>query len=124
MCPISVEMCGNLTYISSTVSKANDPETPMAATAKLERFAARIQPEEKRMLERAAKLTGRKLTDFVMGSARDAALQAIERYEHLTLTDPRDREAFVDAMLNPPTPNDRLREAARRYREATEEQSS
>ena len=96
----------------------------MAAPGKLERFAARIQPEEKRMLERAAKLTGRKLTDFVMRSARDAALQAIERYEHLTLIDPRDREAFVDAMLNPPTPSARLRAAARRYREATEEQSS
>jgi len=96
----------------------------MAAKAKLERFAARIRPEEKRMLERAARLTGRKLTDFVMGSARDAALQAIERYEHLTLIDPRDREAFVDAMLNPPMPSAKLSEAARRYREATEEHSS
>lgn len=96
----------------------------MPAKAKLERFAARIQPEEKRMLERAAKLTGRKLTDFVMGSARDAALQAIERFEHLTLIDPQDREAFVDAMLNPPMPSARLREAARRYRDVTEEHSS
>lgn len=96
----------------------------MAAKGKLERFAARIQPEEKRMLERAAKLTGRKLTDFVMGSARDAALQAIERLEHLTLIDARDRAAFVDAMLNPPMPSVRLREAAQRYREVTEEHSS
>jgi uncharacterized protein (DUF1778 family) len=75
------------------------------------------------MLERAARLTGRKLTEFVMGSARDAALQAIERYEYLTLVDPRDRAAFVDAMLNPPTPSVRLRDAAQRYREVTEEHS-
>jgi len=96
----------------------------MATTAKLERFAARIRPEEKRTLERAAKLTGRKLTDFVMGSAHEVALQTIERLEHLTLVDPRDREAFVSAMLNPPTPGARLRKAAQRYREATEEPSS
>lgn len=100
------------------------PETLMTTTAKLERFAARIRPEEKRTLERAAKLTGRKLTDFVMGSAHEAALQTIERLEHLTLIDPRDRDAFVNAMLNPPTPGVRLRQAARRYRAATEEPSS
>ena len=53
-----------------------------------------------------------------------AATEKLDRYEDLTLVDPRDREAFVDAMLNPPIPSVRLREAARRYREATEEQSS
>lgn len=96
----------------------------MTTSAKLERFAARIRPEEKRTLERAARLTGRKLTDFVIGSAHEVAIQTIERFEHLTMIDPRDREAFVNAMLNPPTPGTRLREAARRYREATEEPSS
>jgi uncharacterized protein (DUF1778 family) len=53
-----------------------------------------------------------------------AVTAKLDRYEHLTLIDPRDREAFVDAMLNPPMPSDRLREAARRYREVTEEHSS
>lgn len=96
----------------------------MTTTSKLERFAARIRPEEKRTLERAARLTGRKLTDFVMGSAHEVAIQTIERLEHLTLIDPRDREAFVNAMLNPPTPGARLRRAARRYREATDEHPS
>jgi hypothetical protein len=41
----------------------------------------------------------------------------IDRNEPLTLVDPRDRAAFVDAMLNPPMPSVRLREAALRYRE-------
>jgi len=48
----------------------------------------------------------------------------IDRNESLTLVDPRDREAFVDAMLNPPMPSARLREAAQRYREMTNEHSS
>ena len=52
-----------------------------------------------------------------------ASTEKLDGYEHLTLVDPRDREAFVDAMLNPPTPGARLREAAQRYREATDEHS-
>jgi uncharacterized protein (DUF1778 family) len=47
----------------------------------------------------------------------------IDRNESLTLVDPRDREAFVDAMLNPPMPSARLREAAQRYRETADERS-
>ena len=48
----------------------------------------------------------------------------IDRNEPLTLVDPQDREAFVDAMLNPPMPSVRLREAAQRYRETADEHSS
>ena len=59
-----------------------------------------------------------------MGSAHEVAVQTIDHLEHLTLIGPRDREAFADAMLSPPTPGARLREAARRYREATDEHSS
>jgi uncharacterized protein (DUF1778 family) len=52
-----------------------------------------------------------------------AATEKLDRYEHLTLVDPRDLEAFVDAMLNPPMPSARLREAAQRYRETADEHS-
>jgi uncharacterized protein (DUF1778 family) len=90
-------------------------------TAKIERFEARINSEEKRSLERAAKLSGRSLTDFVMAAAYDAALETIQRYEGMVLTDPRDREAFVAAMLASPAPSERLRAAAARYRDATKE---
>ncbi|MGH8133177.1 MAG: DUF1778 domain-containing protein [Steroidobacteraceae bacterium] len=93
----------------------------MSSAAKLERFEARIRPEEKRSLERAAELSGRKLTDFVMGAAHAAALETIQRYEGMVLTDARDREAFVAAMLAPPGPNAKLRAAAARYLDATKE---
>jgi uncharacterized protein (DUF1778 family) len=106
-------MYGNLPYDMAT----EDP--PMSSTARLERFEARIRPEEKRSLERAAELSGRSLTDFVMGAAQAAALETIQRYEGIALTDVRDREAFVAAMLNPPAPSARLRAAAARYRNAT-----
>jgi uncharacterized protein (DUF1778 family) len=90
----------------------------MALVARTERFEARIPREEKRTLERAADLSGRSLTDFVMSSARAAALETIERYEGVVLTDPTDRGAFVDAMLKPRAPSDNLKAAAARYRAA------
>jgi uncharacterized protein (DUF1778 family) len=93
----------------------------MSSVARLERFEARIRPEEKRSLERAAELSGRSLTDFVMAAAQAAALETIQRYEGLVLTDARDRAAFVAAMLAPPAPSARLRAAAARYRNSTKE---
>ena len=94
----------------------------MSTAIKLERLEARITPEDKRTLERAAELSGRKLTDFVVSAAREAARDTIQRYEGMVLTDVRDREAFVSAMLAPPAPNDKLRAAAARYRKATNQQ--
>ncbi len=89
-----------------------------AATSRSERFDARLSATDKRLLDRAAELSGRSLSDFVLGSARDAALRTIERFEGMALTDPRDQAVFVNALLRPPAPNRRLRQAVRRYRKA------
>lgn len=80
-----------------------------------ERVEARVTPEQKRLLERAAALEGRSLTDFVLTSAQAAAADTISRHELLRLA-PSDQEAFVAALLNPPAPNEALRAAAARYR--------
>ena len=91
----------------------------MSTAVKTERFEARIREEDKRSFERAAELTGRKISDFVVSAARAAALDTIERYEAMVLSDTRDREAFFLAMTSPPAPNAKLRAAAKRYTEAT-----
>jgi uncharacterized protein (DUF1778 family) len=70
------------------------------------------------LIERAAALQGRTLTDFVLTSVQDAARRAIEEHQQFELS-VRDSEAFVDALLNPKPVNDRLRDTVRRYREAT-----
>jgi uncharacterized protein (DUF1778 family) len=72
------------------------------------------------LLERAAALEGRSLTDFVVASAHAAALETIERHEVIALT-ARDSLAFTQALVHPPAPNDRLRAAARRHRELVAE---
>jgi uncharacterized protein (DUF1778 family) len=68
------------------------------------------------LLERAAALEGRSLTDFVVASAHAAAMAAIQRHEVITLTT-RDSLAFTQALMHPPAPNERLRAAARRHQE-------
>ena len=84
-----------------------------------ERVDARLSTADKRLLDRAAELSGRSLTEFVVSSARDAAQRTIERYQGMVLADPRDQAAFVDALLDPPAPGRRLRQAAQRHRRAT-----
>lgn len=83
---------------------------------KSERLEARITPAQKEILQRAAEIEGRSLTDFLVSSAQAAARRIIHEHETLQLTE-KDRERFVAALLNPPSPNARLRKAARRHRQ-------
>ena len=91
-------------------------EMPDAETAKTARFEARITAEQKALFLRAAALTGRSLTDFVVASAHETATRTVREHEAMILTD-RDRKAFVGALLNAPAPAARLRKAARRYKQ-------
>ena len=80
------------------------------------RLEARVKPEVKALWQKAAELEGRTLTDFVITSVQEAAFKVIERHEKLKLN--RDEsEAFVNALLNPPQPNESLQSAALRYKE-------
>ncbi len=82
---------------------------------KHERLEARITPEQKALFQRAADLTGRSLTDFVVSSVQEAAEAAIRTHQMLELT-ARETEAFLAALEHPPAPNERLRVAARQHR--------
>jgi uncharacterized protein (DUF1778 family) len=84
-------------------------------TRKVERVEARLNPEQKRRIEYAASLRGSSISDFMVSSADDAAVRAIEQHEVWTLAD-RDREVVVKALLHPPAPSSRMKAAARRYR--------
>jgi uncharacterized protein (DUF1778 family) len=86
--------------------------------AKTYRFDARLRQEQKLLIQRAADLEGRTMTDFVLQSAEAAAGRVIERRAILVLT-ARETEAFVSAILKPPVPGPVLRRAAREYRAKT-----
>ena len=89
---------------------------PTSGRTRAERLETRVTAEQKTLIERAAALQGRSVTDFVLTSVQDAARRAIEEHRQLGLS-VRDSEAFVDALLNPTPVNDRLRDTVRRYRE-------
>jgi uncharacterized protein (DUF1778 family) len=82
---------------------------------KEERLEARITPAQKRLIERAAALRGTSVTEFVVASAQEAATSTIKDFDILHLRD-QAREVFIDAVLNPPAPNDAARAAAERYK--------
>lgn len=90
----------------------------MAATntRKAARLEARISRAQKRILERAAELTGNTLTGFVVTSAQQAAAAVLRDSRQLRLRD-ADGDVFVNALLKPPAPNPAARAAARRFRQ-------
>lgn len=92
-------------------AQARSPKPPRR---RAERLEAPITAEQKALIEHAAALQGRSITDFVLTSVQDAPRRAIGEHEIVSLS-VRDSQAFVEALLNPPEPRARLREAAARY---------
>ena len=88
----------------------------MTATAKREhrlreaRLGFRVDEPTKALIERAAELERRKLTDFCMTALTEAARRTIAEHETIMLSE-RDRAVFFDTLVNPPAPNERLRRA-------------
>ena len=84
--------------------------------AKVERLEARVSSTQKELFLRAADIQGRSLTDFVIASAQEAAIETVRTHDVLRLSE-RDRKVFVSALLAPPDPAKTLEQAAKRYRE-------
>jgi uncharacterized protein (DUF1778 family) len=87
----------------------------MAIALRTERTEARLLPEQKKRIERAARLKGISLSDFIVQHADEAAIRTIQLHTSWTLEE-RDRDVFVRALLNPPEPSPRLKAAVKRYR--------
>ena len=81
------------------------------------RFDARLNHEQKVLIQKAADLEGRTMTDFVLHSAETAAERTIAERAMLILS-ARETETFVEAIMNPAPPGPVLRGAARRYKNA------
>ncbi len=79
------------------------------------RLEARISAEQKALIERAAAYEGRAVSEFVIQSAQQAARTVVDQNETLRLNS-RQSRALVEAMLNPPRPNRKLRDALKEYR--------
>ena len=89
--------------------------THKTTKAKDYRFDARLNEAQKVLIQKAADLEGRTMTDFVLHSAQAAAERTLQDRAMLTLS-VRETEAFVDAVLNPAGPGRVLSAAGRYYK--------
>lgn len=83
---------------------------PTASThpnKKRETLNLRIKPDDRGLIDRAAELTGKTRTDFVLEAARKAAEEAVMD-RTLFLVDEERFAAFKAALDAPAQPNERL----------------
>lgn len=74
------------------------------------RLGFRLDEQTKALIERAALLERRKVSDYCLTAISDAARRTIADHETLVLSE-QDRAAFFEALINPPTRNERLARA-------------
>ncbi|WP_342234927.1 type II toxin-antitoxin system TacA family antitoxin [Inquilinus sp. OTU3971] len=86
--------------------------TPGAASGKRETLNIRIKPEERSLIDRAAKARGKNRTDFVLDAARAAAEEALLD-QTVIVVSPEAYAAFLARLDMPPQPNERLRRTMR-----------
>ena len=83
---------------------------PASQTEKVKRetLNLRIKPELRGLIDRAAKLSGKNRTDFVLNAARHAAEDALLD-RTIFAVDPKAYAEFVARLDAPPQPSDRLK---------------
>lgn len=79
---------------------------------KTERLELRLAPSAKQLIQRAMSVTGLNAGDLAYEGAR----RVLDEHERMLLTG-ADRDAFLDAVLDPPEPSEHLVAALRRHRE-------
>jgi uncharacterized protein (DUF1778 family) len=79
---------------------------------KKDRLELRIAASAKALIQRAMAVSGLTAGDLAYEGAR----RVLDEHERMVLTG-ANRDAFLDAILNPPKPTDRLVKALRRHRD-------
>lgn len=70
----------------------------------------RVRPDTRTLLDMAAELTGKNLTDFVLDAARQAAQSALLDRAAIPMEN-KAYESFIALLDAPPQPNERLRKS-------------
>lgn len=79
-------------------------------TTRRDTFNFRIKPEDRGLIERAATITGKTRTDFVLEAARRAAEEALLDRTVFTVS-PAAYASFLARLDEPPKPSERLQRA-------------
>ena len=84
----------------------------MRQTRKRQSLNLRIKPEERGLIDRAAKTLGKNRTEFVLDAARRAAEDALLDRTVLMVS-PKAYAEFLARLDAPPQPNERLQKTLR-----------
>lgn len=80
------------------------------------RLEARISHTQKALFQRAADLSGRTLSEFVVATVQEVAAKTVQDHETILLTQ-AEQTAFVKALLDPPAPSSKLSQAYQSYKQ-------
>ena len=87
-------------------------------TGKDTRFFARVSSGDKRLIEKAAAVTGQSVGAFVIAQAREAATRLVDEHNVIRLNKEESRR-LVKALLAPPKPpTAAMKKAMREYRKS------
>jgi uncharacterized protein (DUF1778 family) len=87
-------------------------EKNMNQVPKRQSLNLRIKPEERGLIDRAAKTLGKNRTDFMLDAARRAAEDALLDRKVFTVS-PKAYAEFLARLDAPPQPNERLQKTMR-----------
>lgn len=83
---------------------------------KKQRIDLRLNEDDKHMIEEAAAMTNQSISQFMVSTASERAAEVIDQHRRLLLNE-ESWNLVMDAIINSPAPNDRLKRAANRLRE-------
>ncbi|EBF4218748.1 DUF1778 domain-containing protein [Salmonella enterica] len=83
---------------------------------KKQRIDLRLNEDDKHMIEEAAALTNQSISQFMVSTASKRAAEVIDQHRRQLLNE-ESWNLVMEAITNPPAPNDRLKRAAKRLQE-------
>lgn len=101
--------------MKSTKERGRATRRTERPTIKSERVAARLSPEQKNIFTRAAALRHEPVSQFLVNSAMQAAMETIHQYDMIALS-VRDSAAVMQSLLHPEPASPALQRVADRYK--------
>ena len=90
-------------------------KTPKYSSNKAEHLEARLSHGQKVLIQQAADLSARSLTDFVIHASQKMAEEVIRNHKLITLTQ-QESQRFADALMNAGKLPVALKKASQSYR--------
>ena len=102
-------------------TQTRQPAPRTRQTAKTRRIAFRLTDELAGRLERAVAISGRSQSDLITEAIAEKASEIEREQYYLELSD-RDMDALLEAIANPPPPNEAMLRSIARWRETFEQE--